>query len=328
MLSGCCDVVNKDRRIDFASSDDIHTMAHLYSRCCVRCAVPQATRFTAAAAIRFTISGSGPKLGEMVLDPACVRAAAGRDARAPPAEEIQHHTSSAESCPDLRGIEENRCPHLLRMMNSYCMASAGRRHRSRQRAHLKPITQISKSDPTAWIWSLHEPAVRWRGGEEPPEQLSTLTSLRDRLAVPAADKRLAEGQPLQDHRARTACSSAAAWAPRIKRQLLGECNLHNRAAADGVFEPLHRDPVQTSSSSRKTGRTRRWFWDPPDGRKKYSNQNDIEEFKDCPSLVGMTVRRRSARGASGPSRVELSTSTCRELAGPADLRFPALKAEG
>jgi type I restriction enzyme M protein len=76
MLSGYLlrDVVNKVNEINFASSDDIHTMAHLYESMLreMRDAAGDSGEFyTPRPVIRFITQQVDPKLGEIVLDPAC-----------------------------------------------------------------------------------------------------------------------------------------------------------------------------------------------------------------------------------------------------------------
>lgn len=74
MLSGYLvrDVVNKVNTMNFASSDDIHTMAHLYESLLreVRDAAGDSGEFyTPRPIIRFMVDRVAPRLGEVVLDP-------------------------------------------------------------------------------------------------------------------------------------------------------------------------------------------------------------------------------------------------------------------
>ena len=76
MLSGYLlrDVINMVNEINFASSDDIHTMAHLYESMLreVRDAAGDSGEFyTPRPIIRFMVQQVDPRLGEVVLDPAC-----------------------------------------------------------------------------------------------------------------------------------------------------------------------------------------------------------------------------------------------------------------
>src|SRR5712691_3376156 len=76
MLSGYLlrDVVNKVNEVNFASSDDIHTMAHLYESMLreMRDAAGDSGEFyTPRPVIRFMVEQVDPQPGEVVLDPAC-----------------------------------------------------------------------------------------------------------------------------------------------------------------------------------------------------------------------------------------------------------------
>ena len=75
MLSGYLlrDVVNKVNEVNFTSSDDIHTMAHLYESMLreMRDAAGDSGEFyTPRPVIRFMVQQVDPHLGETVLDPA------------------------------------------------------------------------------------------------------------------------------------------------------------------------------------------------------------------------------------------------------------------
>ena len=75
MLSGYLlrDVVNLVNRVNFNSSDDIHTLAHLYESMLreMRDAAGDSGEFyTLRPLIRFIVQQVAPKLGETVLDPA------------------------------------------------------------------------------------------------------------------------------------------------------------------------------------------------------------------------------------------------------------------
>src|SRR5207253_2237986 len=75
MLSGYLlrDVVNKINEVNFNSSDDIHTLAHLYESMLreMRDAAGDSGEFyTPRPLIRFIVQQVEPKLGETLLDPA------------------------------------------------------------------------------------------------------------------------------------------------------------------------------------------------------------------------------------------------------------------
>ena len=68
------DVINKVSDIHFTSSDEIHTLGHLYESMLkeMRDAAGDSGEFyTPRAVVRFMVEVMNPKLGEVILDPAC-----------------------------------------------------------------------------------------------------------------------------------------------------------------------------------------------------------------------------------------------------------------
>jgi type I restriction enzyme M protein len=68
------DVINKVSDIHFTSSDEIHTLGHLYESMLkeMRDAAGDSGEFyTPRAVVRFIVEVMNPKLGEVILDPAC-----------------------------------------------------------------------------------------------------------------------------------------------------------------------------------------------------------------------------------------------------------------
>jgi len=68
------DVINKVNGIHFTSSDEIHTLGHLYESLLreMRDAAGDAGEFyTPRAVVKFMVTALDPRLGEVVLDPAC-----------------------------------------------------------------------------------------------------------------------------------------------------------------------------------------------------------------------------------------------------------------
>src|SRR5574341_316119 len=123
MLSGYLlrDVVNLVNRINFNSSDDIHTLGHLYEsmlREMLYAATDSAEFYTPRPVIRFIVQQVNPRLGETVLDPA-----AGTGGFL--VESYEHLKPQVRSVEDRRrlqeetlfGIEKKPMPYLLGMMN-------------------------------------------------------------------------------------------------------------------------------------------------------------------------------------------------------------------
>ena len=68
------DVINKVNSINFASSEEIHTLSHLYESMLreMRDAAGDSGEFyTPRPVIRFMVKVIDPKLGEVIYDPAC-----------------------------------------------------------------------------------------------------------------------------------------------------------------------------------------------------------------------------------------------------------------
>ena len=68
------DVINKVSDIHFTSSDEIHTLGHLYESMLkeMRDAAGDSGEFyTPRAVVRFIVEVMNPRLGEVILDPAC-----------------------------------------------------------------------------------------------------------------------------------------------------------------------------------------------------------------------------------------------------------------
>jgi type I restriction enzyme M protein len=115
------DIINLVNNINFTSSDDIHTMAHLYESMLkeMRDAAGNNGEFyTPRPVIRFIVNQIKPKIGEIILDPALGTGGfltesyeymKDQQKRAEDREMLQFHT--------LFGIEKKPMPYLLGIMN-------------------------------------------------------------------------------------------------------------------------------------------------------------------------------------------------------------------
>jgi type I restriction enzyme M protein len=289
MLSGYLlrDVVNKVNEVNFASSDDIHTMARLYESMLreMRDAAGDSGEFyTPRPVIRFVVQQVAPQLGEIVLDPACGTGGFLVETLDFLKEEVKTAQQRRKLHTNLRGIEKKPLPYLLGMMN-LVLHGVGQPNIVRGNALARPITQIGKRERVDVI--LTNPPF---GGEE---EKSIQTNF-------PADKQTAETAWLflqlviRQLKERGRCGIVVpngllfgdGVGGRIKRQLLTECNLHTVVRLpDGVFEPYTAIPSNLLFFE-KTGRTKEvWFYQipPPEGRKKYSKTKPMrfEEFRDC-----------------------------------------------
>ena len=289
MLSGYLlrDVVNKVNEINFASADDIHTMAHLYESMLreMRDAAGDSGEFyTPRPVIRFITQQVDPNLGEIILDPACGTGGFLVEALEHLTPKVKTSVQRRELHENLRGIEKKPLPYLLGMMN-LVLHDVGQPNISRANALATAITQISRASRVDVV--LTNPPF---GGEEersiqanfPSEKQTAETTW---LFLQLVIRRLKDGG-----RCGIVVPNGVLFGDgvgaKIKKQLLEECNLHTVVRLpDGVFEPYTSIPSNLLFFE-KTGRTKEvWFYEipPPDGRKKYSKTRPMrfEEFADC-----------------------------------------------
>lgn len=299
MLSGYLlrDVVNKVNQINFASTDDIHTMAHLYESMLreMRDAAGDSGEFyTPRPVIRFIVQQVDPRPGEVVLDPACGTGGF-------LVESFEHVAPKARTTEDrralernLRGIEKKPLPYLLGMMN-LLLHGIDQPAIVRDNALSRPVTQIRKADRVDVV--LTNPPF---GGEEEkgiqdsfPE--ATRTAETDRLFLQVVQRSLKDGG-----RCGMVVPNGVLFGDgvtaRIKQKLMEECNLHTIVRLPpGVFAPYTDIPANLIFFE-KTGRTKDvWFYEiwPPEDRKKYSKTKSMrfEEFAECQDWWGGPDRK-------------------------------------
>jgi type I restriction enzyme M protein len=289
MLSGYLlrDVVNKVNEINFASADDIHTMAHLYESMLreMRDAAGDSGEFyTPRPVIRFLVQQIDPKLGEVVLDPACGTGGFLVEALEHLKDQVQTVEERRALHNNLRGIEKKPLPYLLGMMN-LVLHDVPQPNIVRGNALATSITQISKANRVDVV--LTNPPF---GGEEeagiqanfPADKRTSETAW---LFLQLVIRQLKDGG-----RCGIVVPNGVLFADgigaRIKQQLLTECNLHTVVRLpDGVFAP-YTDIPSNLLFFEKTGRTKEvWFYEipPPEGRKKYSKTKPMrfDELADC-----------------------------------------------
>lgn len=294
MLSGHLlrDVVNKVSEINFASSDDIHTMAHLYESMLreMRDAAGDSGEFyTPRPVIRFLVQQLDPQLGEVILDPACGTGGFLVEALDHLLPQVTTAQQRRVLQNNLRGIEKKPLPFLLGMMN-LVLHRVGQPNIVRGDALARPITQISKRDRVDVI--LTNPPF---GGEEektvqanfPADKQTSETAW---LFLQLVIRQLRDGGRCGIVVPNGLLFGAGVGA-RIKKQLLTECNLHTVVRLpDGVFEPYTAIPSNLLFFEKGTRTKEVWFYEipPPEGRKKYSKTKPMrfEEFADCQAWWG------------------------------------------
>ena len=304
MLSGYLlrDVVSKVNEINFASADDIHTMAHLYESMLreMRDAAGDSGEFyTPRPVIRFMVDQVDPKPGEVVLDPACGTGGFLVEAL----EHIRPRVKTAQQRRELelnlRGIEKKPLPYLLGMMN-LLLHEVGQPNLIRSNALARPITQISKSEKVDVI--LTNPPF---GGEEEKSILAnfpekTRTAETAWLFLQLVVRQLADGG-----RCGMVVPNGVLFADgvgaRIKQEMLESCDLHTivRLPA-GAFAPYTAIPANLLFFEKSSRTKEVWFYELPlpEGRKNYSKTRPLqfEEFAAVRQWWGGSDRRGRVEG--------------------------------
>ncbi len=290
MLSGYLlrDVVNLVNRINFNSSDDIHTLGHLYESMLreMRDAAGDSGEFyTPRPVIRFIAQQVNPRLGETVLDPA-----AGTGGFL--VEAYEHLKPQVKSVEDRRrlqeetlfGIEKKPMPYLLGMMN-LLLHGLDTPNLRRDNALSHPLSQIT--DRARHDAIMTNPPF---GGEEErgiqdnfPE--ATRTSETALLFLQFIMRSLKRGG-----RCGMVVPNGVLFGDgvcaRIKKELLENFNLHTIVRLpNGVFAPYTSIPTNLLFFD-KDGPTKEiWYYEHPlpEGRKQYTKTQPLqfEEFAAC-----------------------------------------------
>jgi hypothetical protein len=324
MLSGYLlrDVVNKVNEINFASSDDIHTMAHLYESMLreMRDAAGDSGEFyTPRPVIRFMAQQVDPQLGDIVLDPACGTGGFLVEALEHMRPSVGNVQELRELDGNLRGIEKKPLPYLLGMMN-LLLHEVQQPHIVRDNALARPLADIRNADRVDVV--LTNPPF---GGEE-EKGIQAGFPEATRTAEPrgcSSSSFIAScGQVgVAELSSPTACCSPTASA-RVSRSACSR-TATSTPSSDclQVFSRRTRPSRRTSCSSRRPGARRRC------GSTSYPRPRDARTTRRrsrCALRSSLTARNggaaRTARDAQKPrgrggsrsltSRPTTSTSIC------------------
>lgn len=285
------DVINKVNGIHFTSSDEIHTLSHLYESMLkeMRDAAGDAGEFyTPRPVVRFMVEVLDPKLGEKILDPACgtggflVEAYSHLEKQCKTVEERMTLQGSS-----IYGGEAKPLPYLLVQMNLLLHGLEYPRIDPDNSLRF-PLNEIGDRDRVDVI--LTNPPF---GGEEekgilnnfPAEMQTSETTLLFLQLIMRKLKR----QPKLG-RAGVVVPNGTLFGDgicaRIKERLLKEFNLHTIVRLpNGVFAPYTGIPTNLLFFDR-SGPTREvWYYEQPlpEGRKNYTKTQPIqfEEFSSC-----------------------------------------------
>ena len=234
------DIVNLVNKIDFTSSDEIYTMAHLYESMLKEmrdAAGSNGEFYTPRPVIRFIVHQIKPNIGEKILDPALGTGGfltesyefmKNQQKRAEDREILQYHT--------LLGIEKKPMPYLLGMMN-LVLHGIEKPNIKRDNSLRIPLYEITEKDRVNVIMT--NPPF---GGEEEkgiiinfPE--ATRTSETALLFLQYIMRKLKDGGRCGMVVPDGALFSTGVGA-RIKKELLENFNLHTIVRLpNGVFAP-------------------------------------------------------------------------------------------
>ncbi|MDP9347723.1 MAG: type I restriction-modification system subunit M [Gemmatimonadota bacterium] len=293
MLSGFLlrDVVNKVNAIHFSSADEIHTLGHLYESLLreMRDAAGDSGEFyTPRPVVRFMVEATNPRLGEVVLDPACgtggflVEAYSHLEKQADTVE--KRRILQEES---IRGGEAKPLPYLLAQMNLLLHGLEQPRIQSGNALAVR-LADITERDRVDVI--LTNPPF---GGEEERGILSNFpedrqTSETALLFLQLIMRKLRR-QP-RPGRAGVVVPNGTLFADgvaaRVKEDLLRHYNLHTIVRLpNGVFAPYTGIPTNLLFFDRSGPTEAVWYYEQPlpGGRKQYTKTKPIqyEEFAGC-----------------------------------------------
>lgn len=294
MLSGYLlrDLVSQINEISFTSSDDIHTMAHIYESILteVRDAAGDSGEFyTPRPVIRFMVEQTFPELGESILDPACGTGGFLVEAY----EELKGRVTTTNQRlnlhQELRGIEKKPLPYLLCMMN-LVLHGIDAPTVSRGNALVQLSNETGRASKVDVV--LTNPPF---GGEEEDSVAERFpkgyrTKETAWLYLQQVIDKLAPGGRCAIVLPNGVLFGDGIGAT-IKAKLLKDCNLHTVVRLpQGVFAPYTQIPSNLLFFE-KSGPTKEvWFYDLPlpEGRRGYTKTKPVryEEFADCATWWG------------------------------------------
>lgn len=293
MISGYLlrDIINKINGIHFNSSEEIHTLSHLYESMLkeMRDSAGDSGEFyTPRAVVRFMVEVTDPKLGETVLDPACGTGGFLVEA-------YMHMEKKCKTVEDRRvlqtrsifGGEAKPLPYLLAQMNLLLHGLESPQIDPLNSLRF-PLREIGDKDRVDVI--LTNPPF---GGEEergilgnfPEDKQTAETALLFLQLIMRKLKR-----PPRPGRAGVVVPNGTLFGDgvcaRIKEELLKEFNLHTIVRLpNDVFEPYTSIPKNLLFFDRSGPTKEIWYYELPlpEGRKQYTKPQPLqyEAFADC-----------------------------------------------
>ena len=285
------DVINKVSDIHFTSSDEIHTLGHLYESMLkeMRDAAGDSGEFyTPRAVVRFMVEVMNPRLGEVILDPACGTGGF-------LVESFKHLEKQCKTVEDrtilqtqsIFGGEAKSLPYLLAQMNLVLHGLESPKIDPLNSLRF-PLREIGDRDRVDIIMT--NPPF---GGEEergilgnfPEDKQTSETALLFLQLIMRKLKR-----PPKPGRAAVVVPNGTLFGDgicaRIKEELLKDFNLHTIVRLpNGVFAPYTSIPTNLLFFDRSQPTEDVWYYEQPlpEGRKNYTKTQPIqfEEFNGC-----------------------------------------------
>jgi type I restriction enzyme M protein len=284
------DVINKVNDIHFTSSDEIHTLGHLYESMLkeMRDAAGDSGEFyTPRPVVRFMVEVINPQLGEVILDPACgtggflVESFKYLEKQCKTVEDRQFLQTQS-----IFGGEAKPLPYLLAQMNLVLHGVESPKMDPLNSLRF-PLREIGDRDRVDIIMT--NPPF---GGEEergilgnfPEDKQTSETALLFLQLIMRKLKR-----PPKPGRAAVVVPNGTLFGDgicaRIKEELLKEFNLHTIVRLpEGVFSPYTGIPTNIIFFDRAGPSNDIWYYEIPAREgKRYSKSRPMqfEEFSEC-----------------------------------------------
>ena len=288
------EILNKVNGIHFTSSDEIHTLGHLYETMLreMRDAAGDSGEFyTPRPVIRFIVSVINPRMGETVLDPACGTGGFLVESY----EHLKKQCKKAEDFAMLQresliGIEAKGLPYLLCQMN-LLLHGLEFPNIDPTNALKNPLREIGNKDRVDIVMT--NPPF---GGEEergilgnfPEDKQTAETALLFLQLIMRKLRRSVGGK--MGGRCGMVVPNGTLFGDgvcaRIKEELLKDFNLHTIVRLpNGVFSPYTSIPTNLLFFERNGPTKEIWFYEHPlpEGRKTYTKTQPLqfEEFEPC-----------------------------------------------
>ena len=288
------DVLNRINTIHFTSSEEIHTLGHLYESLLkeMRDAAGDSGEFyTPRALVRFIVAVTDPRLGETVLDPAAGTGGFLVEAFA----HLKKQGTKAEDHARLQkgtlfGVEAKPLPYLLCQMN-LLLHGLESPEIDPLNALRFPLREIGDKDRVDVIMT--NPPF---GGEEergilgnfPEDKQTTETALLFLQLIMRKLRRPVGGS--KGGRCGMVVPNGTLFGDgvcaRLKEELLKEFNLHTIVRLpNGVFAPYTSIPTNLLFFDRSGPTKEVWYYEHPlpEGRKSYTKTQPLqfEEFAPC-----------------------------------------------